>query len=265
MDNVFRQRADGFSLFKNDRLFNNFPLLDADIKLDYANMSIEHAAILFSFLLVVIAVIFINGISIRRGDKEYNIGGVLRLIAKKDEDTLLKETLHRFSEEVDHDVNGKLYDLVDELNYQIEGLALKEHCYFTFEKFISILRTELEKRVRRDNLKEKLAKANCVKYTETIMKNIESRYNKLQIKINDLNCGESYANFSVIKNAVPDVLYKFSDSAKDILIAGCGKKIKRYKEEKEKFKTTAARKSSCEYPIEKNEGYIKDLGGGLLS
>ena len=234
-------------------------LLDTDIKLDITNMSFEHILVICSFLLVLIAIVFINGFSIRLGDKEINIGGILGLLSKKDEDILLKENLHRFSEEVDHDINGELYDLVDSLNYQIEGIALKEHCYFTFEKFIAILKTELEKRVRRNNLKQKFAKINREKYVDNIMRNIEAKYDMLQAKVSYLKCNESYAQFSVIKESVRNILYQFFDGAKDILIRGCKKKNKRYNEDKSRFKTVTARKSSCDYPIEKNEGYIKDL------
>jgi len=234
-------------------------LLNADVKLDVANMTLEHLFVVCSFLLVVIAIVFINGFSIKSGDKEINIGGIHRLLAKKDEDILLKENLHEFSEKVDREVNGNLYDLVDSLNYEIDSIANKEHCYFTYEKFISIFKNELEKRVRRNNLKEKLAKINRENYTATIIGNVESQYNKLRIKVSNLNCGETYAEFTVIKDAAQKILNKFFDGTKIILIEGCRKKIKKYNEYKEKFKTVTARKSSCDYPTEKNEGYIRDL------
>jgi len=238
-------------------------LLETNVTLDVAKMSIEHILVICSFIIVLVTIVFINGISIKLSDKEINIGGVYRLLAKKDEDTLLKETLHNFSEEVDHDITGELYDLVDSINYQIEDIALKSHCYFTFEKFISVLKTELEKRVRRNNLKEKLTNTNREKYTETIMRNVETKYETLRIKVNNLNCNESYADFSVIKYSVRNIVYQFFDGAKDILITGCRKKNERYEKEKGKFRTKAAQKASCEDPIEKNKGYIKRLGGEI--
>jgi len=232
---------------------------EADVKIDVANMSLEHVITVCGFVIVVILIIFRNGFSIKLGDKEVNIGGVYRLLAKKDEDILLKENLHKFSEEVDHDINGELYDLVDSLNYQIESLALKDHCYFTFEKFTSILKVELEKRVRRNNLKQKLAKANREKYVESLLRNVESKYEVLAAKVGQVKCDESYAQFSVIKEAVRDILYQYFDGASSIYIKGCQKKIDRYNKEKDKFKTASARMSSCDEPIRKNEGYIKDL------
>jgi len=232
---------------------------DVDIKLDAANMSLEHIITVCVFVILIIAIVFRNGFAIKLGDKEVNIGGVYRLLARKDEDILLKESLHKFSEEIDHDINGELYDLVDGLNYQVEELALKEHCFFTFEKFISILKVELEKRVRRNNLKQKLAKSNRNKYVESMLRNVEAKYENLLAKVNQVRCDESYAQFTVIKEAVKNILYQFFDGANSIYIKGCQKKIERYNKEIGKFKTASARISSCDDPIKKNEGYIKDL------
>jgi len=237
----------------------NLHLLEANVTLDVNNLPVDLAVIILSFIIVVVAIIFINGFSIKIGDKEFNVGGIQRLLARKDEDMLLKETLHEFSEKVDREVNGNLYDLVDSLNYEIDGIAINEHCYFTFEKFIAIFKNELEKRVRRNNLKEKLAKINRENYTATIMGNIESQYKKLRTKVSNLTCGETYAEFSVIENAAQNILNKFFDGTKYILIEGCRKKIKKYNEYRDKFKTISARKLSCDHPIEKNEGYIRDL------
>jgi len=238
-------------------------LLESEIKVDFTNMSIEHSFVVLSFILVLFTVVFIIGFSLKFGDKEVNIGGLHRLLARKDEDALLKESLHNFSLETDHEINGNLYDLVDTLNYEIEGVAVKDRCYFTFEKFISIVKTELEKRVRRNNLKEKLVKKNREKYVELMLADINCKYELLQSKVSLLKCGESYAQLSVIKNQVRGILYQFFDGANAIHIEGCRKKIKRYNEDKGKFKTGPARVYSCEYPIKKNEEYIKELEGGI--
>ena len=234
-------------------------LLVTNVTLDINNLPVDLAIIILSFIIVVVAIIFINGFSIKIGDKEFNVGGIQRLLARKDEDMLLKETLHEFSEKIDREVNGNLYDLVDSLNYEMDGIAINEHCYFTFEKFIAIFRNELEKRVRRNSLKEKLSKINRENYTATILGNVESQYNNLRVKVSGLNCGETYTDFTVIKDAAQKILNKFFDGSKIILIEGCRKKIKKYNEYKDKFKTISARKSSCDHPIEKNEGYIRDL------
>jgi len=235
--------------------------LEANIILDAANMSIKHILIICTFFIMIVLIIFINGFSIKLGNKEINIGGVFRLLARKDEDAYLKESLHNYSEEIDHELYGDLYDLVDSLNYKIEGFTIKEHCYFTFEKFISIVKSELEKRVRRNNLKEKLVKKSREKYVESMLNGIESKYEMLQAKVSILKCGESYADFSAIKEATLKLLYQFFDGANDLLIKASQKKIKKYDEIENKFKTTPAMNFSCVIPKKKNEEYIKNLQG----
>jgi hypothetical protein len=141
----------------------------------------NHLLIIALFALAVVAIAFINGISIKFGEnKEINFGGILRLLAKKDEDTLLKEELKKFSDDVDHEVTANLYDLVGELEEHLEPpLVMGDHCYFTFEKFSSIVKSELYKRIRRNSLWEKLA-AGRDSYIIAILKDIETRYDQLQ-------------------------------------------------------------------------------------
>jgi hypothetical protein len=224
-------------------------------------MPFEHLIVILLFFLVLVAVIFINGFSLKLGEKELNIGGIRRLLAQKDEDTLLKEKLKRFSDDVDHDIEADLYDLIDDLDSEIQRLALSQHCYFTFEKLSSIVKKELEKRIRRNNLKEKLAESSKNKYVSSILRDVEERYELLRAKVGLLNCGESYADFNVVEAGFREVLGKFFDEAREILVSGMKKKIKEYEGSKAQFKTTAARKCCCDDRIAKNKTYIKNLIG----
>jgi hypothetical protein len=236
-------------------------LLQAAITADLGTMPFEHLIVILLFFLVLISVIFINGVSLKLGEKELNIGGIRRLLAKKDEDTQLKEKLKRFSDDVDHDIEADLYDLIDDLDSEIQRLALSRHCYFTFEKLSSIIKRELEKRIRRNNLKEKLAESGKNKYVSTILRDVGERYDILRAKVGLLNCGESYAEFGAVKEGFRGVLDKFFDGAKGIMVSGMEKKIRKYEETKDRFKTPAARKFCCDDCIAKNKAYIKNLTG----
>lgn len=156
-------------------------LLNTDVSMNVNELPENHLLIIALFALAVVAIAFINGISIKFGEnKEINFGGILRLLAKKDEDTLLKEELKKFSDDVDHEVTANLYDLVGELEEHLEPpLVMGDHCYFTFEKFSSIVKSELYKRIRRNSLWEKLA-AGRDSYIIAILKDIETRYDQLQ-------------------------------------------------------------------------------------
>ena len=236
----------------------------ASVTMDVANLPFEHLIAILSFFLVTVSVVFINGFSVKLGEKELHIGGVRRLLAKKDEDTLLKEELKRFADDVDHEIEADLFDLIEDLDTKIEGLALSEHCYFTFEKFTSIFKNELEKRVRRNNLKEKLAESDREKYASSILRDIEEKHELLQAKIATVKCGDTYQKFDGIKENARQLLYSFFDEAKTILITAYKRKIAKYNEVKERFKTSAARKFCCDDCIMKNRKYIKKLTGEEL-
>lgn len=81
----------------------------------------------------------------------------------------------------------------------------------------------------------------------------------LEVKVGQLKCSDEYAQFSLIKEEVRGILCQFVDGAKGIVIAGCRKKLEKYRNSESQFKTAAAKKFSCSDPVKKNEIYISDL------
>jgi len=240
-----------------------YPLV-ANVNVDVDKLSIVHLLIIVASLLAFAAIVLICGFSLKLGDKEINIGGVQRLLAKKDKDMLLKESLKKFSDDVDHEVTADLYDLVEEIEDHLgEPLIQGTHCYFTFEKFSSIVKSELYKRIRRNSLWEKLSTAGKERYVTTILKDVEKRYDQLQAKANQVKCSDTYADFSKIKGDIRNVLIQFFDNTVEILISGMEKKCEMYEKAKTEFKTVAARKICCDDCIEKNQARIKKLRGKL--
>jgi hypothetical protein len=239
----------------------NMYLLQAAVTMDVARMPFAHLIAVLSFCAAAVTVVFINGFSLRLGEREINIGGIRRLLARKDEDTLLKEELKRFADDTDRETSADLLDLIEDLDAKIEALALSEHCYFTFEKFIAIFKRALEKRVWRNNLKEKLAGTSREKYAAALLREIEEKHELMYAKIALVKCGDSYRQFSAIKEKARELLGFFFADAVKILAAACRKKIAKYNEAKPRFKTQAARKFCCDDCIEKNKRYIEKLTG----
>jgi len=235
-------------------------LLSTNVNVDVDKLPFVHLLVIIISALLLVTIIFLAGFSLKIGEKEINIGGVQRLLAKRDKDTLLKESLKKYTDDVDHEVTANLYDLVEELeDHLTPPLTQGEHCYFTFEKFSSIVKSELYKRIRRNNLWEKLSDAGKDRYINTILHDIEKRYAMLQNKANQVKCEEKYPEFSEIKKDIRDVLIKFFDGTAEILIAGMEKKCEKYENTKKEFKTEAARKICCDDCIEKNKARIAKL------
>ena len=237
-------------------------LLDASVSMNVNEMATERLLIVAGFFLAIIALILINGFSIKLGDKEINIGVIKRYLVNREKDMLLKEALKKFSDDVDHEVNANLYDLVEDLEDQlVDPLIIGDHCYFTFEKFTSLVKSELYKRIRRNSLWEKLSDAGKDRYIAIILKDIGDRYETLRAKADRVKCGDTYAEFKVIKGAIREVLAKFFDGTSGILVAGMRKKILKYNASKKEFKTAEARKICCDDCIEKNKERIEKLTG----
>jgi hypothetical protein len=234
-------------------------LLQSGISVDVTNMPFGHLIAVLSFLLVMMVMVFINGITIKIGTKEINIGGIRKLLAKKDEDMRLKETLKRFSDEIDHDIEADLYDLIEDMEFRIERVLLREHCYFTLDSFVSIVKKELYKRVRRNNLKDKLAEDSKEKYVAKMVHEVEKRYELFQAKVSGVTCGDRYTEFAVIKDAIRNELCLWAKDACTVLVLGMKKKIEKYEASKDEFKTAGARKFCCDHCIEKNQAYIEHL------
>ena len=239
-------------------------LLETSVKLDLNELPLVHLLIIVISFLAFVAFLLVCGFTLKFGDKEINIGGVQRLLAKRDKDTLLKESLKKFSDDVDHEVTANLYDLVEQIEDDLGPRLMQgEHCYFSFEKFSSIVKNELYKRIRRNNLWEKLSDAGKERYIATILRDIEKRYDLLQAKTKQVKCGDTYAEFSNVKNDIRDVLINFFDGTIDILVDGMKKKCEKYEKSKEEFETTAARKICCDDCIAKNQERIKRLTGTI--
>jgi hypothetical protein len=227
--------------------------------MDVDQMKFENLALVSAFGLIVIALCFMYGITLKWGDKEIVIGGLKKLLKNKDDDTRLKESLKRFSDAVDDDTISQLYDLVDGMDFRLEKLAVKEHCFFSFGEFIRLAQEELKKRIRRNNLKERMSQESREKYADKILHNIKERYTAFQYKAANVKCGDSFADFEVIEAAVKQEVIGFVNDAIDILVSGMKKKIEKYEAAKPEFKTADARKFCCDDCISKNKRYIEDL------
>jgi hypothetical protein len=238
-----------------------FLLQAGGLSIDVDQMKFENLALVVGAALIAIILIFMYGITLKWGDKEIVIGGLKKLIAKKDEDTRLKEELKRFTDDVDNDITNHLYDLVDAMDFRLEKIMVKEHCFFSFGEFIRLVQEELKKRIRRNNLKERMSEESREKYADKILHNIRERYTAFQYKAANVKCGDTYADFNDLEAAVQQEIMGFVSDTIGILVSGMRKKIEKYEATKPKFKTADARKFCCDDCISKNERYIKDLIG----
>jgi hypothetical protein len=236
-------------------------LQSGGVSMNIDQMRFENLALVTGTALIAVILVFMHGITLKWGDKEIVIGGLKRLLAKKDEDTRLKEELKRFTDDVDDDITNQLYDLVDDIDFRLEKFMVKEHCFFSFGEFIRLVQEELKKRIRRNNLKDRMSGESREKYAEKILRDIKERYTAFQYKAANAECGDAYADFNAIEAAMKQEIAGFVNNAIAILVSGMKKKIEKYEAAKPEFKTADARKFCCDDRIKKNKKYIEDLTG----
>jgi hypothetical protein len=242
-------------------------LLQVSVKADVNTLPFNHLLAIISPVLVAILVlgviVFIGGISIKKGDKETYFGGIRGLLGKRDEDTNLKEDLKRFTDDVDHETQSDLFDYIDDMDSGIDKVLIQKHCDFTKETFSGIVKQELRKRVRRNSLRERLMESSRGDYIDKVLKDIEKKYKPFQSNVASAPCEDQYLDFSYVKEAVRNEVGKFFDEAVKKLIAGYRKKRERYEKEAPNFKTVPARVFCCDRPDQKNKGYIEAFTGLL--
>jgi hypothetical protein len=219
----------------------------------------EHLLVIVLCFIIAIAFVFINGISLKLGDKEVAIGGLKRLFAKRDADVFVKERLKKQIDEIDESMTADVSDLIDAMSFKFEQLLVNKHCWFTMDKFIGLIKRALFKRVRRNNLKIKLCESNKAKYVEQILGEVKAEYRILQIKAAAVQCHDQYMEFTVIEPEVREVLGTFFDETHKIVISKIREKIKLYEIAQSEFKTPELRKQSCDIPIQKNRQYMTNL------
>lgn len=210
----------------------------------------------------IIVVVAFHGLHLKFGDKEFYLGGVMRRISKHDSDIRVREYLKATTDNIDKEIINNIEDVVDDICYHVDDYIpeLQEHCYFTVEKFTAIIRQELYKRIRRNNLKIKLTEQSKAKYIARIVNDVSDKYRALQSIAKQSKCGsELYPDFCEIENQVIKYVELFFDEARKSEIEGIKKKIELYNEYEKKFITKDLKERSIIVPREKNIKYLENL------
>jgi hypothetical protein len=211
-------------------------------------------------LLMAVAAIF-SGIHLKIAGHAIGIGGIRDILFKKrDEDRAIRENLKKEIDEIDHEARADMFDLVYTVGIDFEKLLVDKHCHFSMDAFRDILKDELNKRVRRNNLKKKLVEQNVEQYIKSILTAVSEQYGTLQKKAVLAQCAEQYPDFSEIESGVKDILRKLFDDMKKALIKRCNEKIVQYEKTRKSFQDQNLAIEACDEPIERNRKYIEDLG-----
>ena len=226
----------------------------------FGNIPVYHMVFVSVILILLLFVVWTNGINLKLGSKEIHIGGINHKLAIRDKDIKIREQLKKQTDDIDREVLSSIEDVIDDTDYRMdEEFGDIEHCWFTFEKLTSILKTELYKRARRNNLKVRLCETSKEKYITKIMNNIKEKYELLQAKAKSAKCGDTYPDWSDVEQLIHKEVDTFFEEARQIEIKGMKEKIALYEFVQDKFNTKDLMQTSCIEPIIRNKEYIENL------
>jgi hypothetical protein len=215
----------------------------------------------FAIFMSLILLICFSGIALKIGDKEINIGGIFRIMRKREEDRELRESLKNKTDEIDKECLAYIRDEIEGIADSITMHLLAEHCPFSLAKLGSIVKRELYSRVNHNNLKEKLATENIGDYINRILKKVEEQYGILRYQAARAQCHEQYEEWKEIKGPIEQEIKAFMAKEREYVVKYIKQKIQLYNETRPLFKTKRETQNSCDRQLAKNKAYLERLNG----
>ena len=226
------------------------------------------AVLIFIALIAVIR----KGIAFGWGDKKIALGKVDKKLdnfkaeideqnKKRMEDEELRKALFRKSGEIDEKLIADERRVIRRLYEPIKNIFKTNiKCEMPYITAAEIIKDELLERIDYNNLKEKLASKERRGYIQDILYNIEVDYKAFLQKIPRLPCGtEKYPAWYEIRLELEKLVNSWADSMIDAISIRIKEKIEMYEAEKDKFILPEYKTLCIDFPIKKNEKYLKNL------
>lgn len=226
------------------------------------------AILIFIALIVVIR----KGAVLGWGDKKIALGKVDKKLdsfkaeideqnKKRMEDEELRKALFRRSGEIDEKLKADERRVIRRLYEPIKNLFKANiKCELPALTAAEIIKDELLERVDYNNLKEKLTSKERHGYIQDILYNIEIDYKAFLLKIPRLPCGtENYPAWREIRPELEKLVNSWAGSMIEVMSTRIKEKIEMYESEKDKFILPEYKILCIDFPIKKNEKYLKNL------
>jgi hypothetical protein len=212
---------------------------------------------------IVLFIIYYNGIHLKFGKLEIDIGGLRRALIYKELDDDIRTHLHKFMNEVDKylyaDISSITEDLEDDLLKIYKG-----SCYFPMTRYVGIIKQELYKRINYNDLKNRLSLYQKDVYISDIKKSIKDKYLYFQNLTEETTCEDTYPPYEEIAKNINSVIDDWAKKVIEHIIKRCQQKIAEYTKVSKTFKIQRLKEKYCLCKINDNIEYIKQLGGKII-
>lgn len=120
---------------------------------------------------------------------------------------------------------------------------------------------ELNERLDYNNMKEKLTVHKRDKYLSDLMNKLQDKYSTFYLQATNLNDKDRYPTWKEIEDGIRELMQDWQDEVVKLICKQLKRKIAFYLSKEKEFKTETYKNSSVTIPVNKNQRYLKDLGG----
>ncbi len=229
-------------------------------------------ALISILIFIALIVVIRKGAVLGWGDKKIALGKVDKKLdsfkaeideqnKKRMDDEERRKTLFRRSGEIDEKLKADERRVIRKLYEPIKNIFKANiKCEMPGITAAEIIKDELTERVDYNNMKDKLTSKERAGYIQDIIFHIETDYKAFLLKIPRLPCGtESYPSWKDIKPEVEKLVNSWADGMIEAMSKRIKEKIEMYEAEKDNFILSEYKTLCIDFPIKKNENYLKNL------
>lgn len=237
------------------------------------------AAIVFIAILIFILIdrLIKRGVAVGLGNKKVVLGAVNKEVdgklevfkadmEKKEKDRLhdeeYRKQLFRQSGEIDEKTKADERRVIRRINGTIKEVFLPFiKCEMPMLSVVELIKDVLQERVDYNCMRERLTATERKGYIADILYFIEQDYKAFLHKLPAVPCGtEQYPAWKDIAPQIEHIVNEWADEMIRIIARRIKEKITMYKAEQSAFLLPEYKEICIDYPIKKNNGYLKALG-----
>lgn len=208
-----------------------------------------------------------SGKTVSIGEKmDKKIGDFKQEIEKKELERVYDESfsreLLRKSQKIDEHLSAECRKSVRRIDRDVAPIFknyLKSP--LSIAAVASLIKEELNERLDYNNMKEKLSRNERTAYCNDIVNDIHDRYSTFYLQAEKLVGKGVYPEWETVERNVQILISVWSIKIINSYISHLNRKIELYQQSRKVFKTEEYKQKSIDYPIQKNQNYIKMLGG----
>lgn len=238
--------------------------------------------IAFIAILIFIVLVYLlrKGLKLGIGDKSLSVGQTKEVNEKLDElkseisekeqarlhDEELRKCLFRKSGLIDEKEKADERRVIRGISQDVRNI-FQEHvkCEMPLLSVVEGIKDVLQERVDYNNMREKLTSREKAGYIDDVLYQMQKSYERFLHRVPNVPCSqEKYPEWFEVKPALQKLVDEWAIEMIRIMEARINEKISMYEEKRDGFVLDEYKSLCCDFPIDKNKRYIKELNARVL-